>query len=312
MAPLFEISSEEFTAMKIRTVGRHVREGVKNIGRNGWMTVASVISVTITLLILGVFVLLALNVNFIADQLEDQVEIRVFLELTTDESEREGVERKLGAIPEIESIAFISKEVGIEEFIESMGEQGKHFEEFKDENNPLPDVYLIQTSRPQDSAYVAQRIETFENVYRVNYGAGTTEKLFAITQMVRNIGLVFIIGLAFTAMLLIANTIKLTIISRQREIGIMKLVGATNTFIRWPFFIEGMLLGIIGALIPIGVLFVGYQQLLRAVGDYLKINFFELLPLHPLAFEMSMLLLGLGAFIGIWGSVTSVRRFLRV
>lgn len=312
MAPLFEISFEEIMAMKIRTVGRHVREGVKNIGRNGWMTVASVISVTITLLILGVFVLLALNVNFIADQLEEQVEIRVFMELTTGEAERLGVERRLQAIPEIESIVFVSKEVGIEQFIESMGEQGQHFEEFKDENNPLPDVYLVQTSRPQDSAEVAQRIEGFEHIYKVNYGAGTTEKLFAITQTVRNIGLIFIIGLAFTAMLLIANTIKITISARREEIGIMKLVGATNTFIRWPFFIEGLLLGVIGALIPIGVLFLGYQQLLKAVGDYLKINFFELLPLHPLAFEMSMLLLGLGAFIGIWGSLTSVRKFLRV
>jgi cell division transport system permease protein len=300
--------------MKIRTLGRHVREGVKNIGRNGWMTMASVISVAITLLILGIFLLLALNVNFIADKYEDQVEIRFYLDLTSGEEERHIVEQKLGAIPEVdqESIVFIPKEEGLEQWIDSMGEQGKYFEDFREDSSFLPDTYVVQALDPQKTADVAKRIEKFEHVYKVIYGEGTVEKLFAITNTVRNIGLIFIIGLAFTAMFLIANTIKITIIARSKEIEIMKLVGATNGFIRWPFFIEGLLLGMIGALIPIGVLVFGYQQLLYGVGDYLKINFFELLPMYPLAYEMALLLLSIGAFIGIWGSLMSIRRFLRV
>jgi cell division transport system permease protein len=301
-------------AMKIRTLGRHVREGVKNIGRNGWMTMASVISVAITLLILGVFLLLALNVNYIAESYEDQVEIRFFMDLTSGEEERQKVERKLRAIPEVdqESIVFIPKEEGLDQIIESMGDEGKHFESFREDSSFLPDTFVVQALDPQKTANVAKRIEKFEHVYKVVYGEGTVEKLFAVTNTVRNIGLIFIIGLAFTAMFLIANTIKITIIARSKEIEIMKLVGATNGFIRWPFFIEGLLLGIIGALIPIGILFFGYQQLLYGVGDYLKIHFLELLPMYPLAYEMALLLLGIGAFIGIWGSLMSIRRFLRV
>jgi cell division transport system permease protein len=299
-------------AMKISTIGRHVREGVKNLGRNGWMTVASTSSVAITLFILGVFLLLALNVNYIAEKVEEQVEIRVSMELTSGEAERKAVEEQLQSIPEIEEITFIPKEIGIEEWIKKMGEQGKYFEDLKGENNPLPDIFIVKTSNPQETEIVAKQIEDFDYVTNVKYGEGYIEKLFAVTNTVRNIGIVFIIGLAFTAMLLISNTIKITIVARRREIEIMRLVGATNAFIRWPFFIEGLLLGIVGALIPIGVLFFGYQELLKGVGGYLKINFFELLPMFPLMTDISFLLIGIGAFIGVWGSLMSVRKFLRV
>jgi cell division transport system permease protein len=298
--------------MKIRTLGRHAREGVKNLGRNPWMTFASIFSVAITLLILGIFLLLALNVNHIAEEFENQVEITMFLELTSGPKEIAEVEKKLLAIPEIESITFVSKEEGIEHFIETMGDQGSYFSDFKDENNPLPDSFVVQTSTPQDTPEIAQRIERFDHIYKVNYGAGIVEKLFAVTNTVRNIGMIFIIGLAFTAMLLIANTIKITIVARKREIEIMRLVGATNSFIRWPFFVEGLILGVVGAIIPIGVLFFGYQQLLVTMGEYLSIHFFELLPIFPLAYNLAVLLLGIGAFIGVWGSMMSVRRFLRI
>ncbi|GAA0368289.1 permease-like cell division protein FtsX [Bacillus horti] len=298
--------------MKIRTLGRHVREGVKNLGRNGWMTVASALSVTITLLILGIFLLLAMNVNSFAQEIEDQVEIRVFLDLESGEEEIAAVEQGLEALSGVRAITYVPKDEGIENFISSMGEQGQHFEEFKDDNNPLPDVFVVQAIDPHGTEQLAQQIEQFDHVYRVNYGAGTVERLFAVTNTVRNIGLIFIIGLAFTAMLLIANTIKITIVARSREIEIMKLVGATNMFIRWPFFIEGLLLGIMGSIIPIAILLVGYQQLLEAVGQTLEIHFFALLPIYPLAYQISGLLLGIGAFIGIWGSITSVRRFLRI
>ncbi|WP_025028353.1 permease-like cell division protein FtsX [Caldalkalibacillus mannanilyticus] len=298
--------------MKIRTLVRHMREGVKNLRRNTWMTFASVLSVTITLMILGVFLLLAQNINFIAGELENQVEITVFLELTAAEAEIKQVERKLQEIRELESIEFVAKEDGIERFIDSMGEQGRHFQDFKGENNPLPDIFIVRTSTPQDTPKVAEKITTFAHVYKVNYGASVVEKLFTVTNAVRNLGLIFVVGLAFTAMLLISNTIKITIVARRREIEIMRLVGAKNWFIRWPFIIEGLLLGVIGALIPIVVLIAGYHKLLEAVGEYLSLNFFELLPILPLAYQLSALLLGIGAFIGVWGSLMSVRRFLRI
>lgn len=239
------------------------------------------------------------------------MEIRVFMDLTSEKEEREKVERQLRAIPEIENILLISKKESMESFIESLGEQARHFFGLKDEN-PLPDTYIVKTKEAQNVANIAQQIERFKHVYKVNYGAGTVETLFTVTNTIRNVGLIFIVGLAFTAMLLIANTIKITITARGQEIEIMKLVGGTNSFIRWPFLIEGLLLGVIGTAIPITILFFGYQQLLNAVGDYLKIPFIRLLPMDPLAYQVALLLLVVGACIGVWGSVMSVRRFLSV
>lgn len=298
--------------MKASTLVRHAREGVKNLGRNGWMSFASIISVSITLLILGVFLILALNMNSMTEQMEEQVEIRVFLDLTSGEAEQKAVERKLLSIPEIKEITFVSKEEGIEQFVEELGEQGKYFEDFKNENNPLPDVFVVKTENPQDTPKVAKQIEGFEHIYLVNYGAGTIEKLFTFTNTIRNVGIFLVIGLAFTAMLLIANTIKITITARSREIEIMRLVGATNSFIRWPFFIEGLMIGLIGATLPILVLYLGYQELLNITQNDVKLEIFKLLPMNPLIYDISFLLLGIGAFIGVWGSLMSIRKFLRV
>jgi len=298
--------------MKIRTLGRHVREGVKNLGRNGWMSFASVSAVTFTLFILGVFLVLAMNVNYFAQSVEKQVEIRVFMaDLTTKENLQQ-FEQDVRGLEKVESVQFISKEEGLKQFRESMGDKAYLFDGLE-KGNPLPDAFVVKAKMPQDTAVVASQIKQMKNVRSLNYGEGTVEKLFAATDTVRNVGIGFIIGLGFTAMFLIANTIKLTIVARRREIEIMKLVGATNWFIRWPFFVEGLLMGITGALIPIVILGVGYYYLLDAIkSSFEATQLFTLLPLFPLVYQVALALLAIGAFIGIWGSLVSVRRFLRV
>jgi cell division transport system permease protein len=301
------------TDMKVKTLGRHTKEGVKNLGRNGWMTFASVSAVTVTLLLVGVFLILLLNLNAVASQIEEDVEIRVYLDRTLEEENYEGIEQKINEISEVQSVDFLSKEQGLSDFIESLGDQGRIFASLKDEN-PLRDAFIVKTTKPQDTEGVAKEIQTFENINSddVRYGQGTVEKLFQVTGIARNIGTALILGLLFTAMFLIANTIKLTIISRGKEIEIMKLVGATNGFIRWPFFIEGFFLGVLGSFVPIVCLFLGYKFTYNAVISNYEIFFVNLLPIYPLMFQLSGLLVVLGAVIGVWGSLTSVRKFLRV
>jgi len=297
--------------MKIRTLGRHFRQGVKNLNRNGWMTFASVSAVAITLLILGFCLILALNVNHIAVNVEKQVEIRVFMDVLADKKMVSEVESQLREIPQIDTITFVSKEQGLKQLKNSFGEQAKLFEGLEKEN-PLNDSFVVKPKLPQDTAAIAKKIKQFDHVEDVQYGEGTVERLFAVTSTIRNVGILFIIGLAFTAMFLIANTIKLTIVARKREIEIMKLVGATNWFIRWPFFVEGLLMGISGSLIPILLLCVGYYYVVDMVNGQITAFFFNLLPMFPLVYQITAILIGIGAFIGIWGSVVSVRRFLRV
>ena len=297
--------------MKIRTLGRHIREGVKNVGRNGWMTVASIVSLSVTLLILGTFLILAFNINHITANVESSLELRVFLRLEATEPETALVEQKIKSIPEVDEVTFIPAEEALDRLIASLGEDGAYFEDFKDEQ-VLPHVFVVRTKVPQDIYQVAEQIRTFPAVDKVNDGGETTRTLFQVTSMIRNAGLVFIVGLAFTALLLIINTIRMTITMRRPEIEIMKLVGATNAFVRWPFFVEGLILGLIGALIPIVILTFGYNQMLEFVLDRFQLPFFDLLPMMPLMGQISLILLGTGALIGFWGSIISVHRFLNV
>lgn len=297
--------------MKGRTLLRHGKEGVKNLARNSWMTFASISAVAVMLLIVGVFLLLILNLNHFATSVEEDVEVRVFIELTATKEEREELQSRIKLIPNIESITFLPKEEGLEQFIDSLGDQGEIFETLRSEN-PLYDVFVVRARTPQLTEQIAMKIEPLPYVEEVGYGKDVVDQLFKFTSFARQVGLFLIIGLMFTTMFLIANTIKLTILARKREIKIMKLVGATNSFIRWPFFIEGLLLGIIGSLIPIVILTYGYHKLYISFSQQLEFMVVDLLPANPLLYQVSSILIAIGAFIGIWGSMTSIRRFLKV
>ncbi|MFD2629154.1 permease-like cell division protein FtsX [Oceanobacillus kapialis] len=297
--------------MKFRTLMRHLRQGLKNIARNGWMTVASVGAVTTTLILVGAFLALMLNLNQMADNIEEDVEISTLIDLTLNEEEITDLGSQIEQINGVKSVTFSSKDDQLENLIESMGDEGRSWELFE-QDNPLNHVYVVQATDPEDTESIANKIREMEGVQEVEYGASVVNRLFTFNEYARNIGLALIIGLVFTAIFLISNTIKITIMARSKEIGIMKLVGATNGFIRWPFFIEGLLLGVLGSILPIGVILTGYYYLANNVSDQISYSFVEILPYNPFAWQLSLLILGIGAFIGVWGSVMSVRKFLKV
>ncbi|WP_430790990.1 permease-like cell division protein FtsX [Virgibacillus flavescens] len=297
--------------MKFRTSKRHLREGIKNIFRNGWMTVASVGAVTTTLILVGAFLALVFNLNQMATEIEDDVEINVLIDLTADENKINELGEKIKAINGVESAQFSSKDEQLDKLIESMGEGGQTWQLFE-QDNPLNHVYVVKAENPSNTSDIAAKVKKFNAVQEVNFGKDVVQKLFEFNKYARTIGLFLIAGLVFTAIFLISNTIKLTIMARSKEIGIMKLVGATNGFIRWPFFIEGMLLGILGSLIPIGVIIGGYYYLDTYVSGRISFDFVQILPFNPFAWKLSLIILATGALIGIWGSVMSVRKFLKV
>lgn len=304
--------------MSFKTFLRHLREGFKNVFRNGWMSVASITSIVVSLFVLGVFILLVLNVNAIADKADSQVQINVHLALNIDEKLRQTVESEIGSMPEVSKITFVSKEQGLKDFRESMGKDAAELlEGFDQDNNPLPDKLIVEVVEPTTVPFVAEKIDALNQthaeqpIYKVNYGKGSVETLFKITRAVRNIGFIFVAGLGLMSMFLISNTIRVTILARRKEISIMKLVGATNYFIRWPFFIEGALIGLIGSLITSGVLYAGYSSLVSSVqGDPLL--GLALIPFGKIWMLLCSLLVALGMLIGIWGSTVSIRKFLKV
>jgi len=304
--------------MNFKTFLRHVREGFKNVFRNGWMSVASITSIVVSLFVLGVFILLVLNVNAVADKADSQVQINVHLTLDTDQKLRESLQNEIGSMPEVSKIEFVSKEQGLQEFRESLGEDAAELlDGFDQDNNPLPDTLRIEVVQPTTVPFVAEKILALNQthpeqpIYKVKYGKGSIETLFKITKAVRNIGFIFVAGLALMSMFLISNTIRVTILARRKEIGIMKLVGATNYFIRWPFFIEGALIGLIGSLVTVGALYVGYSSLVASVqGD--PMLGIQLVDFSEIWLFLCGLLVGLGVLIGVWGSTVSIRKFLKV
>ncbi|WP_044747609.1 permease-like cell division protein FtsX [Bacillus alveayuensis] len=295
----------------INTLGRHLRESMKSLARNTWMTIASVSAVMVTLLLVGTFLVIMFNLNNIATNIEKDVEIRVLIDVTANQEQRDQLKQQLESLPQVESVTFSSKDEELENLISSFGEEGEAFKLFEQEN-PLNDVFVIKTKNPEDTPSVAKKIEKFDHVSDVRYAEETVERLFKVVNIGRNIGIVLIIALVFTAMFLISNTIKVTIFARRREIEIMKLVGATNWFIRWPFFLEGLFLGVSGSIIPIIILIIIYKRFVEWANPYVQGSFIELLPLNPFLFQVSAILIFIGAFIGIWGSLMSVRKFLKV
>ncbi len=298
--------------MRFSTLRRHLRESLKNIGRNGWMTFASISAVSITLLIVGVFLIIMFNLNSFANELEKDVQISVYIDVTANQAQKAELETRIQAIPEVGSVTYSTKKQELEKLKKSFGENGKAFG-LIEQSNPLSDVYYVKTKMPTDTGKVGEQIEKFNYVTKAEYGKGKIEKLFTVLSISRNVGLGLIIGLLFTAMFLISNTIKITIFARGQEIEIMKLVGATNGFIRWPFFLEGLWLGILGSTIPIGLLWGSYPYLYHFVQSQTKaLAFIHLLPPSPFIWQVSAVLIGTGSFIGVWGSLVSVRKFLKV
>ena len=298
--------------MKSRTLQRHFRESLKSISRNGWMTVASISAVTVTLLLVGIFAMVMMNLNHFADNIENDVEIKVLIEIMDDPEEAKAAEealmKQVKGLPEVEEVKYSSKEQELQFLIEDFGEDLSLFEQ----SNPLRNVLYVKAKDPQQTGKVAEKIKDFDHIYDVIYGEGKLENLFNFLNTSRNIGLVLILGLLFTAIFLIYNTIRITITARREEIEIMKLVGATRSFVQTPFLFEGLWLGIFGDVIPMIVCSIVYYNVYHKLTPRIHGKLLQLLDVTPLIYQVNGIILLLGIFIGIWGSFMSVRKFLKV
>jgi len=293
---------------------RHLREGAKGLVRNGWMTFASISAVTVTLLLVGIFAMVMFNVNKISENVEKDVEIQVFVDREADQAKIDAVGKQLEQMPGVESVQYSSKEQELDRFKEQLGEGSEAYQSVE-KDNPLHDRYIVKATSPDETETIAKSVEKMENIDSVEYGEDYVEKMFNFLDGVRIGGIILIVGLTFMAMFLISNTIKVTIFSRRREIEIMRLVGAKNGFIRAPFFVEGLLMGILGTLIPIAVVIFGYEATYGVLQPQLmsvNASIFSLIKPSELSAQIALILLGLGAFIGVWGSTTSLGRFLKI
>jgi len=292
--------------VKLRTFGYFFGSAGRSLLRNNWMTLASISTVAVSLLVLGVFLLVAVNVNAVAVNVEEQVQVTAFL-AEMPSAARAGVEAKIKSIPGVTEVSFVSRDESWQRLLEWYGEN-RAFLAGWEEDNPLRDSFEVRTDSPHLVAEVAAAVGSIAGVQEVLWGREIVEQLLSITRGMRFVGIGLMAGLALAAMFFIANTVRMAIFARRREISIMRYIGATNWFIRWPFVIEGLVLGVLGALFAASVLAWGYYLAVRALVE--AIPFWPWVSPWPFLQQLALLLLAIGVFIGICGSGLSLRRYL--
>ena len=295
--------------MKLSTSEYFIKEVYTSFKRNIWMTLASIFTVVLSLFILGFFSIVILNLNKMADTLESQVQISVYLKDDLSQEEIDETKETLSKIEGLQDIKFITREEAMENFKERLGDQ-QFLLDALDDTNPLPDSFSLTVTSPQQVKTIADTAAALDSVESASYSQDIINHLFNLTHLIRLIGVALIILLTGAAIFIISNTIRLTVFARRKEIAIMKYVGATDWFIRWPFLLEGICLGFIGGGLATIFLFIVYNQVTQEI--YEAMAFFPLIPQHPFIDYISLAILVAGIIIGALGSTISLKRFLKV
>ena len=299
--------------MKYNVLSYLIGEGFKNILKNKKSTGASLIIMCATMIIFGVFFMIGENINHIMNELEMQQGMQVFIKDEATEKEVSELGGKIKALNGVNQVEFVSKEDALNQMKEKVGDKQFLLSGYE-ENNPFPASYVVTLTDLKESSNVQNEINNFENVKNIQSRGDTINALLNIANLVKVISGAILVLLVVISIFIIANTIKLTVHARRREISIMKYVGATNSFIRWPFIVEGIRIGIISALISIMLLGIAYNLVsdkivASAVTNVININLLTFSDMFTLIIVV-YLVLGIG--IGTLGSVISMRKYLDV
>ena len=295
--------------MKLKTGEYFIQEVFHSLRRNNWMTFASIGTVAVSLFVLGVFLILVLNMNRLAGMLESQVQISVYLEDHLTDREKRQIGYDIESLQGIDSVTYVDRETAKERLKDRLGDQ-KYLLDALSDDNPLPDAFEVTVTTPSVVESAAGAIDSMQGVEEAKYGQDVVEHLFDITRLMRIFGFVLMGLLGGATLFIISNTIRLTVFARRKEIAIMKYVGATAWFIRWPFLLEGIVLGCIGGLIAAVALRSFYAAMAAKI--YSTLAFFPLMPQYPFMNYVTAAILLAGIVIGAIGSVISLKRFLRV
>lgn len=293
--------------MTLNSLDYIFREVFSSIRRNVWLSLASVLTVTISLVILGASVFFLLNASNLAENFESQLEIAVFAKDSLNSTEVQSLGKEIEGLTGVATVEIVPKEQALKEFSKSM--KSTSIVSDLGDTNPFPDKFTVQVADPQQVNSIAEKIEGLSGVDNVVYGKGIVDTLLKFTNWLRWVGISIVLAFAIASLVLISLNIKMNVFSRRREIQIMKLVGASNGFIRWPFLIEGMFLGLVGGILAILVVGFGYNWLAEYIHSAL--TFIPIVEEASLIWQVLGILVLSGMGLGAAGSVISLRKFLR-
>lgn len=293
----------------IRDFFRQIRNGFRNLFRNAWMTLASILTMTVTLLMVGGLAMLLSNVDNITRDIEEGVQIRAHIDLIADKEDEETLGQSIEAIRHVEDVTYRTKEQELEDLIANVGEE---FALFDNDANPLFNVFVVSVDDSKNLDSVTEQIRELPYAVDVTYGEIDTQNLLRTLEVVRIVFALIAAILVVIAVALISNTIKLTIYARQTEIEIMRLVGAKNSYIRAPFTYEGAFIGLISALFASVLLYGAYEGMQQATIEITGVQVIAFTPTMPLIFYIGGGLVIVGKLLGIIGARRSIKRFLTI
>lgn len=305
-----------------RILGRNIRDSIRSVFRNFSLSIASISCITITLIVVAVSIVLTFNVNNFTKIIEQDVTIVAFLDVDIEKEKIDEIYDQILTLDNIEcgelENNYCSNVLPVDkmEITEDMMDSSEVFESImKDwtrEESPIQDTFQIKVVDINLIKKTAKEIEKIDGVDVVKYGEGMVEQLVTVFDVVRQVSVIIVIALIVVTAFLIANTIKITIMSRRKEIEIMRLVGASNINIKLPFIFEGLILGMLGSIIPILVSIYGYTALYNHFGGQLFTQFIKLVEPTPFVYFVSLVLLLIGMIVGMFGSATSVKKYLKI
>ena len=295
-----------------RMLGRSIRDAVKSVIRNFSLSLASISCITITLIIVAIAIMASYNVQNFTKEIERDMTIVAFLDNDATKSDVKEIEKEISSISNVDKYTYQSKQ----EVKEKMQAESDVFDtvlqNWSDEESPLKDTIQVKVKDVEKINKTAAKIESIDKVAVVRYGSGMVDKMIAAFNQVEKITYGIVIALIVVTVFLIINTIKLTISARRREIGIMRLVGASNFTIKTPFIIEGMILGIFGSIVPVLITMYGYTAFYNHFDGYLYSQLIKLIQPEPFIYQVSLSVIIIGIIVGMIGSSSAVRKYLKV
>lgn len=296
----------------MRMLVRSIRDAFKSVIRNFSLSLASVSCITITLIIVAIGIVASYNVENFTEAIERDLTIVAFVDNGTPVEEVETIKEKIGKLSNVEKYDFKSKT----EVKEKMQAESEVFNtilsQWSDEESPLKDTFQVKVKDVELISKTAEKIKEIEHISTVRYGEGMVDKLVSAFSSVQKATYGVVIALILVTVLLIVNTIKLTISARKREISIMRLVGASNFTIKTPFIIEGMILGLLGSIVPVLFTIYGYTEFYKHFDGYLYSRLIQLVKPEPFIYQSSLAIVLIGIVVGMIGSAGAVKKYLKV
>lgn len=293
----------------IRSFFRHIRDGFRNLFRNGLMTLVSIFTMTLTLIMIGSFVLIWTNINEATRNIEQTFQVRVLIDRIATEEEEATLKTQIQGLEHVTDVVYRSKDEELEHYKKTITSD---FDVIEGDKNPLNNVYVVSVDKGENLDKVAQDIRKLAKVEAANYGSTDVETILGNINAVRIVLAVLASIFVVFAVLLVSNTIRLTILARRTEIEIMRLVGATKRYIRAPFKYEGAYIGLISGLLAFGALYGIYEGAHSYLSGFLGLANLQLVATMPIMAYVGAGLLVIGIVLGRLGAGRSIRRFLDI